>query len=276
MGFAISPAGFRRAADMRRGARLIKPAHVSPAVGRLERTRDQREWSHHRRLFEGAIAQVTHGSLVVAEAINTRTGEKTLLSRQCIAPNLLITNRECQNSISINMLKAKVTILGILIITRELFYLDLFNCCKTGNLDLMLDGERACHRSSKLNVHVIQFRDYATLSDPPSLHFRSSGNLSCGEKAYLPKSKDVSGSLERPLRSQDQLRGPDRDEVSRSRPNSRTPRDCGRVLHLERGASPAAVRAAENAHHKQRQKKPSKFVSRSVLEGSGLLALGFR
>ena len=45
---------------------------------------------------------------------------------------------------------------------------------------------------------------------------------------------------------------------------------------VERGASPAAVRAAENAHHKQRQKKPSKLVSRSVLEGSGLLALGFR
>ena len=58
--------------------------------------------------------------------------------------------------------------------------------------------------------------------------------------------------------------------------DSRTLLDCGRVLHLERGASPAAVRAAENAHHKQRQKKPSKFVSRSVLEGSGLLALGFR
>jgi hypothetical protein len=72
------------------------------------------------------------------------------------------------------------------------------------------------------------------------------------------------------------MRGRDRDEVSRSRPDSRTLRDCGRVLHLERGASPAAVRAAENAHHKQRQKKPSKFVSRSVLEGSGLLALGFR
>jgi len=48
------------------------------------------------------------------------------------------------------------------------------------------------------------------------------------------------------------------------------------VLHLERGASPAAVRAAENAHHKQRQKKPSEFASRAVLEGSGLLAPGFQ
>jgi hypothetical protein len=62
-----------------------------------------------------AIAQVASGSLVVAEAINTRTGEKTLLLRQFIAPNLLITNSEGQNSISIHMLKAKVTILGIVL-----------------------------------------------------------------------------------------------------------------------------------------------------------------
>ena len=141
-------------------------------------------------------------------------------------------------------------------------YLALINYCTTVNLDLRLDNERPCQCCPKLNVHVIRFRDYATLSDPPSLHFRSSGSLPCGEKAYLPRSKDVPGSVERPLRSQDQLRGRDRDEVSRSRPDSRTLRDCGRVLHLERSASPAAVRAAENAHHKQRQKKPSKFVSR--------------
>ena len=141
-------------------------------------------------------------------------------------------------------------------------YLELINCCTTVNLDLRLDNERPCQCCSKLKVHVIRFRDYATLSDPPSLHFRSSGSLPRGEKTYLPRSKDVPGSVERPLRSQDQLRRRDRDEVSRSRPDSRTLRDCGRVLHLERGASPAAVRAAENAHHKQRQKKPSKFVSR--------------
>ncbi len=141
-------------------------------------------------------------------------------------------------------------------------YLGLINCCTTANVDLRLDNERPCQCCSKLKVHVIRFRDYATLSDPPSLHVRSSGNLPCGEKTYLPRSEDVSGSVGRPLRSQDQLRGPDRDEISRSRPGSRTLRDCGRVLHLERGASPAAVRATENAHHKQRQKKPSQFVSR--------------
>ena len=45
-----------------------------------------------------AIAQVVSGSLVVAEAINTRTGEKTLLLRQFISPHLLITNSENQNS----------------------------------------------------------------------------------------------------------------------------------------------------------------------------------
>ena len=64
---------------------------------------------------KGAIAQVVNGSLVVAEAINTRTGEKTLLLRQFIAPNLLITNSEGQNSISIHMLRAKVSILGLVI-----------------------------------------------------------------------------------------------------------------------------------------------------------------
>jgi aminoglycoside/choline kinase family phosphotransferase len=52
---------------------------------------------------------------VVAEAIDTRTGEKTLLLRQFIAPNLLITNSEGQNSISIHMLKAMVTIMGIVL-----------------------------------------------------------------------------------------------------------------------------------------------------------------
>jgi transcriptional regulator with XRE-family HTH domain len=62
-----------------------------------------------------AIAQVVSGSLVVAEAINTRTDEKTLLLRQFISPHLLITNSEDQNSISIHMLKAKISILGIVI-----------------------------------------------------------------------------------------------------------------------------------------------------------------
>ena len=62
-----------------------------------------------------AIAQVVSGSLVVAEAIDTRTGEKTLLLRQFIAPNLLITNSDGQNSISIHMLKTKVSILGIIL-----------------------------------------------------------------------------------------------------------------------------------------------------------------
>jgi len=48
------------------------------------------------------------------------------------------------------------------------------------------------------------------------------------------------------------------------------------VLHLERAASPPPVRAAENAHYEQRQKKPSEFASRAVLEASGLLAPGFQ
>ena len=64
---------------------------------------------------KGAIAQVVSGSLVVAESINTGTGEKSLLLRQFISPHLLITNSEDQNSISIHMLKAKVSVLGIVI-----------------------------------------------------------------------------------------------------------------------------------------------------------------
>ncbi len=64
---------------------------------------------------KGAIAQVVSGSLVVAEAINTRTDEKSLLLRQFISPHLLITNSEDQNSISIHTLKASVAILGIVL-----------------------------------------------------------------------------------------------------------------------------------------------------------------
>ena len=64
---------------------------------------------------KAVIAQVVNGSLVVAEAISTRTGEKTLLLRQFVSPHLLITNSEDQNSISIHMLKASVAILGIVL-----------------------------------------------------------------------------------------------------------------------------------------------------------------
>ena len=62
-----------------------------------------------------AIAQVVSGSLVVAESINTRTDEKTMILRQFISPHLLITNSEDQNSISIHMLKARVAILGVIL-----------------------------------------------------------------------------------------------------------------------------------------------------------------
>ena len=61
------------------------------------------------------IAQVESGSPVVAEALNTRTGEKSLLLRQFIRPQLLITNSQEQNSVSIHMLRANATIVGVVL-----------------------------------------------------------------------------------------------------------------------------------------------------------------
>jgi DNA-binding Xre family transcriptional regulator len=62
-----------------------------------------------------AVGEVATGSPVVAEIENGKTGEKALLLRQYIAPNLLITNSDSQNTVSIHRLKSSVEIVGIVL-----------------------------------------------------------------------------------------------------------------------------------------------------------------
>jgi SOS-response transcriptional repressor LexA len=60
-----------------------------------------------------AIKNLTNGQLVVVEIPGKRGEETTLLLRQYISPNLLITNSITENSTPIHRVAAKAVIIGI-------------------------------------------------------------------------------------------------------------------------------------------------------------------